>query len=138
MGEELSNVCGHCTICSFRNKPRLPRLQEEFTRTWRKVLLWLKRWLTRTSRRPGLRLLARYGVKSLFLVRFQARPIFLTRIDDSHCDRIHFYLTAVRCFDNGYVGKQPVAWKEYCVEYWLKELQESMDTLAAAIQLKYC
>ena len=23
--------------------------------------------------------------------------------------------------------KQPVAWKEYCVEYWLKELQESMD-----------
>ena len=26
-----------------------------------------------------------------------------------------------------YVGKQPVAWKEYCVEYWLKELQESMD-----------
>ena len=31
------------------------------------------------------------------------------------------------CFDNNYVGKQPVAWKEYCVEYWLKELQESMD-----------
>ena len=36
-------------------------------------------------------------------------------------------LTAVRCFDNGYVGKQPVARKEYCAEYWLKELQESMD-----------
>ena len=35
--------------------------------------------------------------------------------------------TAVCCFDNGYVGKQPVAWKEYCVEYWLTELQESMD-----------
>ena len=31
------------------------------------------------------------------------------------------------CFENGYMGKQPVAWKEYCVEYWLKELQESMD-----------
>ena len=30
-------------------------------------------------------------------------------------------------FDNGYVGKQPVAWKEYCAEYWLKELQRSMD-----------
>ena len=28
---------------------------------------------------------------------------------------------------NGYVGKQPVAWKEYCAEYWLKELQEGMD-----------
>ena len=25
------------------------------------------------------------------------------------------------------VGKQPVAWKEYCVEYWLKDLQESKD-----------
>ena len=23
--------------------------------------------------------------------------------------------------------KQPVAWKEYCVQYWLKELQESMN-----------
>ena len=47
--------------------------------------------------------------------------------DDSHCDRIHSSLTAVRCFDIGYVGKQPVAWKEYCAEYWLKELQESVD-----------
>ena len=36
-------------------------------------------------------------------------------------------LTAVRCFSNGNVGKQPVAWKEYRVEYWRKELQESMD-----------
>ena len=35
-------------------------------------------------------------------------------------------VTAVRCFDNGYVGKQPVAWKEYCAEYWFKGLQESM------------
>ena len=48
-------------------------------------------------------------------------------IDDSHCDMIHSSLIAVRCFDNGYVEKQPVAWKEYCVEHWLKELQESMD-----------
>ena len=52
---------------------------------------------------------------------------FFPRIDDSHCDRIHSSLTAVRCFDNGYVGQQPVARKEYCAEYWLKELQESMD-----------
>ena len=36
-------------------------------------------------------------------------------------------LTAVRCFDNGYVGRQPVAWKENCAEHCLKELQESMD-----------
>ena len=29
-------------------------------------------------------------------------------------------------FDNGYVGKQLVAWTKYCAEHWLKELQESM------------
>ena len=61
------------------------------------------------------------------LVRSPARPIFFPRIDDSHCDRIHSFLIAVRCFDDGYVGKQPVAWKEYCAEYFLKEIQESMD-----------
>ena len=27
---------------------------------------------------------------------------------------------------NGYVEKQPVAWKEYCAQYWLNELQERM------------
>ena len=36
-----------------------------------------------------------------------------------------FSLSTVCCFDSGYVGKQPVAWKEYFAEYWLKELQES-------------
>ena len=53
------------------------------------------------------------------LVRSPARLIFFPKIDDSHCDRIHSSLTAVHCFDNGCVGKQPVAWKEYCLEYWL-------------------
>ena len=61
------------------------------------------------------------------LVRSLAWQIFFPRIDDSHCNRIHSSLTAVHCFDNGYVRKQPVAWKEYCAEYWFKELQESMD-----------
>ena len=61
------------------------------------------------------------------LVRSPALPIFFPRIDDSHCDRIHSSLTAVRCFDNGYVGKQSVVWEEYCAKYWLKELQESVD-----------
>ena len=42
------------------------------------------------------------------LVRSPARPIFFPRIDDSHCERIHSSLTAVRCFENRYVGKQPV------------------------------
>ena len=51
----------------------------------------------------------------------------MLKIDDSNCDRIHSSLTAVRCFDNGYVEKQSAAWKEYCAEFWLKELQESMD-----------
>ena len=55
------------------------------------------------------------------------RPIIFPSIDDSHFDRIHSSLTTVRCFDNGYVGKQPVAWEEYCAEYWLKEQQESKD-----------
>ena len=31
----------------------------------------------------------------------------------------NFSLTAVHCFDNGYVGKQPVAQKGYCTEDWL-------------------
>ena len=53
--------------------------------------------------------------------------MFFPRVGDSHFGRIHSSLTTVHCFDNGYVGKQPVAWKEYCVEYWLKELQESLD-----------
>ena len=48
--------------------------------------------------------------------------IFFPRIDDIHHDRIHSSLTPVSCFDKGYVGKQPVAWKEYFGEYWLKEL----------------
>ena len=28
-------------------------------------------------------------------------PIFFSRIDDSHCDRNHSSLTAIRFFDNG-------------------------------------
>ena len=43
-------------------------------------------------------------------------------------------LTAVHRFGNGYVGKQPVAWKKYCKENWLKELRAAWKrTLAAAI-----
>ena len=59
----------------------------------------------------------RYGCRHenwISLVRSPARLIFFPRIDDNHCDRNHSSLAAVRCFDNGYLGKQPVAWKEYC------------------------
>ena len=31
-------------------------------------------------------------------------------------DKIHMLLTAVHCFDNSYVGKQLVTWKEYCMD----------------------
>ena len=63
------------------------------------------------------------GVSGLIPIQL----LFLLRIDDKHWDRIHSSLTTIHCFDNGCVGKQPVVWKEYCAEYWLKELQESMD-----------
>ena len=62
------------------------------------------------------------------LVRCPARPIFLPKTDDSLWGRIHSSLAAVHCFDNGNVGKQPVAWKEYCAEYGLRELQECMGS----------
>ena len=42
----------------------------------------------------------------------QARPIFFPRTDDSHCDKMHSSLTAVHCFEDGYLGKQLVAWKK--------------------------
>ena len=47
---------------------------------------------------------------------------YLSEIDDSHCDRIHSYLTAVRCFE------MVMAWKENGAEYWLKDFQKSMDS----------
>ena len=50
------------------------------------------------------------------LVPSLAQPIFFPRTDNIHCDRIHFSLTTVHCFNNGNVGNQPVAWKEYCPE----------------------
>ena len=42
------------------------------------------------------------------LGRSTAQPIFLPRIEWNHCNRINSSFIAVHCFDNGYVGKQPV------------------------------
>ena len=56
-----------------------------------------------------------------------ARQIFFPRIDESHCDWIHSSLTAIHCFDDDYVGEQPMAWEKYCAEYSLKVLKESID-----------
>ena len=55
-----------------------------------------------------------------------AWPILTPRIYDSHWGRIYSSLIAVHFFDDGNVGKQPVARKEYCAKNQLKELQESM------------
>ena len=69
---------------------------------------------------------ARLENRSL-LVRSPAQPNFLPRTDDNYCDRIQSSVTAVHCFDNGYVREQPVAWKEYCAEHWSKQLQRIRD-----------
>ena len=61
--------------------------------------------------------------------------MFFTKIDDSNYDRIHSFVTNVHCFGNGCVRKQPAAWKEYCAEYWCKELQESMDRCTGQLDL---
>ena len=45
--------------------------------------------------------------------------VWSPRIGDSLCDRIHPSFPVVHCFDKGRLGKQPVAKKEYCAEYWL-------------------
>ena len=40
--------------------------------------------------------------------------------DDYHFDRICSFLTADCYINNGYEGKQSLAWRENCAEYWLK------------------
>ena len=47
-----------------------------------------------------------------------AQPIYFRRIDGCHCNWIHSF-SAVHCFDHGYVGKQQVAWKEFCAEEYM-------------------
>ena len=56
-------------------------------------------------------------------------------IGDSPCNMIHSSLTVVNCFENDSVGKQPVAWKECCAEYCLKELQESMGMCTGRLDI---
>ena len=69
-----------------------------------------------------------------------ARPIlvFFPMIYNSHCDRIHSSLTAVNCFTDSNVGKQPVPWKRNIVRS--TGLKNSRNVWicapAAAIQLK--
>ena len=57
---------------------------------------FLKKWLFRKHI-----LLFHNVFKTLFLKVSLSFP----SIDDSHCKRIYSFLTAVHCFDNGYVGK---------------------------------
>ena len=44
-----------------------------------------------------------------------------SRTDDSHCNSNHSSVTANYYFDNCYVGKEPVAWKQHYTEYLKKE-----------------
>ena len=90
------------------------------------MLLNIEKYVVCTRPRTLWRLVDEYG-PTRSLVRSLDRPIFFWRIGESHCDRIHCSVNAVLCFDNSFVGKQPVAWKEYCAKYWLKELKESVD-----------
>ena len=46
---------------------------------------------------------------------------------------IHSSFATLDCFDNSDMGKQSVAWKEYCAKYWLKELWESMELMDGII-----
>ena len=73
---------------------------------------------------PHSSVLSVQDLRTGVLVRSMARPMFFARIGGSHCKRSRSSLTAFHCFNNVHFGKQPVAWREYCVE---KELQESMD-----------
>ena len=57
-------------------------------------------------------------------------------IDDSPCNRIHSSLTTVHFHHNGYTGKQPVAWKEYCAEYWVTLYQTQTYEILDRSKLK--
>ena len=46
--------------------------------------------------------------------------------NDSHCDRIHFFLIIDHCFDDGYADDQPVA-RNIVRGTGKKELKESID-----------
>ena len=60
--------------------------------------------------------------------------------DDSHCDRIHSSLTAVHCFDNGYVGKAASGLESTLCGLLVKKNSRKarVGALTATIELKYC
>ena len=62
-----------------------------------------------------LRMVGEYGPWSL--VQALTRQIFSLKTNDS-LNVTWSSLTAVQCFDDGYMGKQQVAWEEYCADYW--------------------
>ena len=43
---------------------------------------------------------------------------FYSRIDDGHCDRVYFSVTADDGFGDVYLEKQPVDWKESRLKIW--------------------
>ena len=68
------------------------------------------------------------------LVGFKSQPIFFLRIDDSHCCKICCFPIPVHCFEDGYVGKQPVPWKVYSAENWLKNTKKTWIGALVAVK----
>ena len=67
------------------------------------------------------------------MVRSTAWPLFLPGIDDSHCDRIHSFNTAVHFFfffDDGYVEKHQTSIgleRILCGVLFIKKTCQSME-----------
>ena len=58
-----------------------------------------------------------------------------TFVVNSQCNKIHSYLTVNHRLEDGYVGKQPVAWKE-CFAVKENSGKACISILDVAIQLK--
>ena len=72
---------------------------------------------------PILRLKIRFG----FHLRVKDLSLRAVAKHQITCCMGYSLIRKVHCSDKSYVGKQPLAWKEYSAEYCLKELQESKD-----------
>ena len=83
-----------------------------------------KGFVQQTHKKQGL-----FG-KGLRAGQSLAWPIFFPRIDDSHCSLFRFITLSSLLIASTMVislRKQPVACKEHCTKYLLKELHDSMD-----------
>ena len=84
-------------------------------------------WEGGISGLSSLLLKRRKNERSLTRTSGSANIFFEELMVPSHCDRIHSSITAVHSFDDRYIGKQPLAWKELCAEYWLTHSHTPFD-----------